>query len=194
MNDGSMFAGLKNYKQKNYFQSHPVVYITDDGGSRKYDIFAAYEVSTQGDTYRIGQQSDSAKQAYIDYCLSQSLYDTSVVPTVNDQIVTLSTCTGNGHATRWVVQARLQGAAKEMPVDAPAQSDSAAAPETPAESPAEISTEVPVGPDTSAAVPAASGSAENPVDAGVPAAEDAQTIPEQSSGTAAGPFETNGTP
>ncbi|MET0017765.1 class B sortase [Oscillibacter sp.] len=115
MNDGSMFAGLKYYKQKSYYKSHPCVYITDDSGARKYDIFAAYEVSTQGDTYRIGQQSDSTKQAYIDYCLAQSLYDTGVVPTVSDKIVTLSTCTGNGHATRWVIQARLQGTEEEEP-------------------------------------------------------------------------------
>lgn len=134
MNDGSMFAGLKNYKQKSYYKSHPAVYITDDSGARKYDIFAAYEVSTQGDTYRIGQQSDSTKQAYIDYCLTQSLYDTGVVPTVNDKIVTLSTCTGNGHATRWVVQARLQGAAEET---SPAKT----APDTSAETSSEPETD-----------------------------------------------------
>lgn len=186
MNDGSMFAGLKNYKQKSYFKSHPAVYITDDSGTRKYDIFAAYEVSTQGDTYRIGQHSDSAKQTYIDYCLSQSLYDTGVVPTVNDRIVTLSTCTGNGHATRWVVQARLLGSAKETPADALAQTDSAVAPETPAE--------VLPEPDTSASASAASGSAENPVDVGVPAAENAQTPAEQTSGAVAVPSETNETP
>lgn len=119
MNDGSMFAGLKYYKQKSYYKSHPTVYITNDSGTWKYDIFAAYEVSTQGDTYRIGQHSDSAKQAYIDYCLAQSLYNTDVVPTVDDKIVTLSTCTGNGHATRWVVQARMQGTEGEIPAQAP---------------------------------------------------------------------------
>lgn len=128
MNDGSMFAGLKYYKQRSYYKSHPTVYVTDDSGARKYDIFAAYEVGTQGDTYRIGQKSGSARQAYIDYCLAQSLYDTGVVPTVNDKIVTLSTCTGNGHATRWVVQARLQGAEEETPEKtAP---DTSAEPET----------------------------------------------------------------
>lgn len=142
MNDGSMFAGLKYYKQKSYYKSHSTVYITDDGGARKYDIFAAYEVSTQGDTYRIGQKGDSAKQAYIDYCLAQSLYDTGVVPTVNDKIVTLSTCTGNGHATRWVVQARLQGAAEDPPAKT--------AEETAPDSSAEISAETSAEPETSA--------------------------------------------
>jgi sortase B len=136
MNNGSMFAGLKYYKQKSYYESHPTVYITDDSGTWQYDIFAAYEVSTQGDTYRMGQQSDSAKQAYIDYCLSQSIYDTGVIPTVNDKMITLSTCTGNGHATRWVVQACLQGTAGE---------------DTPTETAPGVSVETPVEPATSAA-------------------------------------------
>ena len=34
-----------------------------------------------------------------------------MVPNTYDRILTLSTCTGNGHATRWVVQAVLRGEA-----------------------------------------------------------------------------------
>lgn len=109
MNNGSMFAGLKYYKKQSYWADHPTVYITDDNGTRKYDIFAAYEVSTQGDTYRLKFSSDQAKQAYIDYCLEQSVIDTGITPDTWDQILTLSTCTGNGHATRWIVQAVLRG-------------------------------------------------------------------------------------
>ena len=111
MNNGSMFAGLAKYKNISYYKNHPTVYITDDAGSRAYQIFAAYEVSVTGDTYRLGLTEEADKQAYIDYCLSQSLYDPGIVPTVYDSIVTLSTCTGRGHATRWVVQAVLRGEA-----------------------------------------------------------------------------------
>lgn len=111
MNNGSMFASLKNYKKQSYWAAHPCVYITDNGGSHKYDIFAAYEVSTQGTTYQLGFPSDASKQDFIDYCLDQSVISTGVTPTVHDRIVTLSTCTGNGHATRWVVQAVQKGVA-----------------------------------------------------------------------------------
>ena len=111
MNNGSMFAGLAKYKNYSYYKSHPTVYISDDNGSRAYQIFAAYEVSVSGDTYRLGITNEKDKQAYIDYCLSRSLYNTGVVPTVYDSIVTLSTCTGRGHATRWVVQAVIRGEA-----------------------------------------------------------------------------------
>ena len=107
MNNGSMFATLKNYRKQSYWKAHPSVYVTDDSGSHRYDIFAAYEVSTEGDTFRIAFASDEEKQAFLDACTGLSVIDTGIIPTVGDQILTLSTCTGNGHATRWIVQAVL---------------------------------------------------------------------------------------
>lgn len=164
MNNGTMFAGLSKYKNESYYLSHPTVYVTDDAGSRAYEIFAAYEVSVTGDTYRLGITESADKQAYIDYCLSQSLYDTGVVPTVYDSIVTLSTCTGRGHATRWVVQAVLRGEAppEEEVTDTPAEeiadgegTDAPADAETPADTEEPADTEIPVTDIDSETIPAA---------------------------------------
>lgn len=129
MRNGSMFASLKYYESQSYWAQHPCVYITDDRGSYTYEIFAAYEVSTEGETYRLGFSSDTAKQAFLDYCVAQSVIDTGITPTIYDKILTLSTCTGNGHATRWVVQARLRGEApaeeQTAPEEAPQETDPA---------------------------------------------------------------------
>ena len=138
MNNGSMFASLKYYKTLSYWQSHPYVYITNDAGSHQYEIFAAYEVSTAGETYRLQFADTQARQDFIDYCLDQSVIDTGVAPNTYDRILTLSTCTGNGHATRWVVQAVLRG---EAPSDTAEQEP--AAPEAP-----ETVPETPETPDT----------------------------------------------
>ena len=134
MNNGSMFGTLKKYKSLDYFRKHPYVYLTTDAGSARYEIFAAYEVATDGETYRLGFGSDSAKQAFLDYCVERSVIDTGVTPQVWDRIITLSTCTGRGHETRWVVQARLPG-------EAPAEPE--LTPEEPAEDPA-VTQEEPV--------------------------------------------------
>lgn len=128
MNNGSMFASLKYYKTLSYWKSHPYVYITNDAGSHQYEIFAAYEVSTQGQTYRLQFPDTQARQDFIDYCLDQSVIDTGVVPNTYDRILTLSTCTGNGHATRWVVQAVLRG---EAPADTAEQAPETDVPQTP---------------------------------------------------------------
>ena len=87
-----------------------------------------YEVSTQGITYQLGFSGEADKQEFLDGCMAQSVIDTEIVPTVHDRILTLSTCTGNGHATRWVVQAvlRCEAPAEPRPEETlPADSQSA---------------------------------------------------------------------
>jgi len=109
MNNNSMFGSLKHYKTPSYMTEHPIIYITDDNGCHSYEVFAAYEPDVTSMTYRIGSFTDAEKQAYIDWCLEQSVVDCGVVPTIHDRIVTLSTCTGRGYDTRWVVQGVMRG-------------------------------------------------------------------------------------
>ena len=131
MNNKSMFGQLRNYKDASYWKKHPCIYIADDNGSHTYEIFAVYEADS-GVTYNLNFESKAEKQAYLDYCVSKSRYDTGVVPEVKDYILTLSTCTGNGHDTRWVVQAVRRGAAEEVPEEPPV----ADTPSVPTEPPA----------------------------------------------------------
>lgn len=148
MNNRSMFGILHQYTSQNYWKSHPYIYITDDNGSHRYQVFAAYEVSTSGAAYQIGFSGDASKQAFLDACLAQSVIDTGVTPHVYDKILTLSTCTGDGHATRWVVQAVLPGTP-------PAQ------PEEPQEEPVQQPEEQP---DTSTETPDSSQTQQPPVE------------------------------
>lgn len=141
MSDRSMFGLLKKYAQPDYWKDHPVVYITDASGCRTYEIFAAFEVGVTEQTYRIGEFDDGAKQSFIDFSLENSVIDTGVIPTIYDQILTMSTCTGDGHETRWVVQAVLRGEAPADEADFPSEADipapsEAPSPETAAPEPA----------------------------------------------------------
>ena len=105
MNNGSMFASLKNYSKQSYWEEHPRIYIINDAGMYTYEIFSAYEVGTAEDTYRLSFADETVKQEFLDFCVGQSVIGTGIIPTVEDHILTLSTCTGRGHTTRWVVQA-----------------------------------------------------------------------------------------
>ena len=113
MLDGSMFASLKYYKKLDYWKEHPYIYVVDDAGSHRYEIFAAYEASVTGSTYRLDFSEDESRQPFLNDCMSWSVIDSGVIPTVNDRILTLSTCTGRGYESRWVVQARLEGLVEE---------------------------------------------------------------------------------
>lgn len=104
MRDNSMFGILKYYVEQEFWEKHPRIYLADEGGTHCYDIFAAYEVSTDGITYKLNFNDEEEKQNYIDECVEASVIETGVVPTVKDEILTLSTCTANGKPNRWIVQ------------------------------------------------------------------------------------------
>ena len=105
MKNRSMFGSLVYYKGIQYWSEHPNVYIVTESGVRKYVIFAAYEVPTDGTTYRLAFADDNEKQSFINYASKRSVIKTGLKPTVADDIITLSTCSASGYETRWVVQA-----------------------------------------------------------------------------------------
>ena len=107
MKHGSIFGSLRQYRKQSHFEEHPSFYIADAAGIRRYDIFAAMEAEVVGPTYRLKVRTPELKQTVLDYSLAHSVIQTGVIPGVQDTIVTLSTCTGNGYDTRWVVQGVL---------------------------------------------------------------------------------------
>ncbi len=110
MQDGSVFAGLMQYKNPDYLDGHRYVYIVTEGELRRYEIFAAYEAPIESDTYRLYFPDDATKQTSLEYYVQSSVLDAELVPETDDYILTLSTCTGTGrYTTRWVVQAVLTG-------------------------------------------------------------------------------------
>ena len=107
MQNRSMFAPLKDYKDPEFWREHPSVYVADSSGVHVYDIFAAWEPSVTSVVYTMDIDTEEERQELLDACLEGSELDTGLVPDQEDSILTLSTCTGRGHATRWVVQAYL---------------------------------------------------------------------------------------
>ena len=107
-NDDSMFGSLKYYADKSYRDEHPYVFLSIDGKCNQYEIFAAYEASIYSLTYLIRFDSEQMTRDFLNFCLSQSVWDPGMYLEMGDQILTLSTCTGTGiRTTRWVVQAKL---------------------------------------------------------------------------------------
>lgn len=110
MMNGSMFGSLKYFRNKEYFQKHPYVYILDASGVHRYEIFSAYTAPVNSMAFEYGFLNEEMIRLFLEYCVSKSEIDTGVVPTLNDKILTLVTCTGKGYEARWVVQACLRGA------------------------------------------------------------------------------------
>lgn len=107
MQTGAMFGTLSKYKSKGYWEKHPSFYIACDQGVLRYDIFAVHKVGIDTIIYGLELDTDQKKTQFIRFATDYSSVETGIEPTVDDKIVTLSTCTGQGHSSRWVVQGIL---------------------------------------------------------------------------------------
>ena len=109
MNNGSMFASLKNYKKQSYWAAHPCVYITDDSGSHKYEIFAAYPHSSEHLLLYHDFSVEEEFTSYFDGLSDQidSNYRRELFPSFGDKVITLSTCYRSNRLQRYLVQGVL---------------------------------------------------------------------------------------
>ncbi|MBS6953513.1 MAG: class B sortase [Enterocloster asparagiformis] len=103
MKNGSMFADLKAYTEKSYFEEHPEIWIYN-GDWIQCPIFTCQLIGENESTPYIMQFLTSKEKGdYIDRMVKGALYDTGIVPEITDRIITLSTCYGKSQ--RCIVQA-----------------------------------------------------------------------------------------
>lgn len=107
MRDGSMFAGLRKFHQQAYWEKHPYVYIRSDLGVYRYEIFSSYLADVDSGTYGLAFSQEETRNRFLTNALENSVIETDISPEITDRILTLSTCSGIGYSTRWVVHARL---------------------------------------------------------------------------------------
>ncbi|MDO5540186.1 MAG: class B sortase [Eubacteriales bacterium] len=114
MKNGSMFGLLKKFREQETYDESPYFWIYTPNWIYKYEIFSCAEVATYSENYQISFSGAAAFQKYIQDAMRQSLIDTGVDVTLNDTVVTLSTCTGND-ATRFIVQGKRVRTYKSVP-------------------------------------------------------------------------------
>lgn len=110
MKDNSMFGQLGEYLDYSFYQQHPsFVFITADG---VYDchVFSVYQCTTSVDYGQPYFVSEEDMQQYIQEAKDRSVYRTAVSVSVQDTIMTLSTCDYalDPDEGRLVIHAKLQ--------------------------------------------------------------------------------------
>lgn len=107
MNDGSMLASICNYDRQEYYDAHPVMYLNTPNGNFRLELFSAYITDPGAVSYIIEFGEDYGYQEFLDEVKSLSEFDCDVDVTVNDRILTLSTCTYEYNDARFVVHCKL---------------------------------------------------------------------------------------
>lgn len=109
MRNNTMFGSIKYYKDLDYWQAHPNVYVVPgDGRILRYEIFSAHQADVKGLVYRLDIEEAGLEEEFLRTCMEGSAIDTGITPEPGERILTLSTCTGTGYARRWVVHSVLR--------------------------------------------------------------------------------------
>lgn len=113
MMNGTMFADLHKFEDKSFFKKHKYFYIYTPNSIRKYLIYSAYEYDDRHINNSFKHfDDDKMFKEYIDYSLNPKFAIVSNVRknaevTIDDKLVTLSTCTNNRPENRFLVQGVL---------------------------------------------------------------------------------------
>lgn len=111
MANGTMFRHLYYYREQDFFDENPYIYIYLPDRTLTYEIFAAYEYDDRHILNSFDFTDKEVFQSYLDYATNptrSTMYVTRDVPvTVDDKIITLSTCFGDIDTSRYLVQGVL---------------------------------------------------------------------------------------
>lgn len=108
MKNGTMFGSLRKFEEKEYWQSHPYIWIIKENTVAKYEIFSVGITESASDVYTIEFGSEESFNNYItNRTKLGAIFETGVSVTTEDKLLTLSTCTSSTEEGRRVVQAKL---------------------------------------------------------------------------------------
>lgn len=113
MKNGSMFAGLLKYQDKDFYEKHKYIRFDTIYAEGMYEIVAVFRsrvAFVDEDTFRFYNfiESDSVEEfeEFYDTIRSLSLYETDATAISSDYLLTLSTCEYSEEDGRFVVVAR----------------------------------------------------------------------------------------
>ena len=93
MRDGSMFASISGYKEQNYYDEHPVLWLLTQKQNYMLCPFAGLIVEPDRENYFMNSFDSAAEQQeYIKYALENSTFIGDFSPNEKDRIITLATC------------------------------------------------------------------------------------------------------
>ncbi len=112
MKDGTMFAGLHDFKDGTFMEENHVIYIYTPEEVLTYEIFAAYVYDDRHIMYSFDFTDTEVYAAYLESIFERrSMSDnlnTSIEVTSEDKVITLATCIGDQPNNRYLVQGVLR--------------------------------------------------------------------------------------
>lgn len=110
MRNGTMFNILVEYKDQAFYDDHPVMYFLTPDGNYAFYLFAGFVTPSDSWVYTFSFETKEAKEEYLQKCLENSLFTADFIPSADDPLMTLSTCSRDYGNARYVVMGILKPA------------------------------------------------------------------------------------
>lgn len=102
MKDGSMFAGIAAYRDQAFYDSHPTGLLQTPDGTYEIRFFSGYVADTRESAWNLAF-SEEEYGTWLDEIIRKSYFHAEITPTLEDRILTLSTCTYDFENARFVL-------------------------------------------------------------------------------------------
>ena len=114
LQDGTMFHDVLNYKDKSYYDEHPVIRFTTANEDKEYDIISAFYsrvyYKSEKDVFRyyyfVNAENEEEYNDFVKNAKEASVYEIEETAEYGDQLITLSTCSYHTEDGRFVVVGR----------------------------------------------------------------------------------------
>ena len=112
--NGTMFQDLLKYKNKKFYEQHPIIRFTTNNEDSYYEIFSVFEsqvyYKSQTDVFKyyyfVNAKNREEYNEFVENSKKSSLYDTGKTAEYGEQLMTLSTCAYHTQDGRFVVVAK----------------------------------------------------------------------------------------
>ena len=108
MRNGTMFAQLRKYKDRDFFYGNNNINIElSNGETLKYEVFSVYVTDVEDNYIQTKFDNVNEYKEFLDRIKNKSIYETEIELCEDDKIITLSTCSFEFNDARLVVHGKL---------------------------------------------------------------------------------------
>ena len=108
MGDGSMFADVVKYKRQSYYDEHPIGYLFTPEKTYTLTFFTAYVTDIEDDAWQMTFSSNEEYAEWLQDSAARSKLHAGILPSLNDRLLTFSTCTYEYDDARFVLVAIMR--------------------------------------------------------------------------------------
>lgn len=102
MKNGSMFASLRNYRDADYYQEHPAMWLFTPAATYRIDLLAGF-VAADDDRLYSYMADTNTLHTYLSMAMSKSTFESELSWSSVERLIVLSTCTYEYENARYLV-------------------------------------------------------------------------------------------